>query len=232
MAFGINSIAKKLTPARFLLEMEKRRKNYVFRKDKIRFSCGCTIVDSQLGKNTFLGENAFFHNSVLGDMSYIGPNSRISNTRIGKFCSIAPNVEIVLGKHPVNMVSTHPAFYSTHKPFKTFSDKIYYDEYDKVAIGNDVWIGEGVLIPGGVTIGNGAVVAARAVVSKDVAPYSIVGGIPAKHIKYRFDEETIHKLESSKWWDWDIEALEREFKNFQDIDGFLKFLEERKSSKE
>jgi acetyltransferase-like isoleucine patch superfamily enzyme len=224
MAFGINSVARRLSLTRFLFEVEKHRKMFVLRKKNIRLERGCTIVNSELGNHAYLGENVFLSDSQLGTMSNIGKNSRISNTIIGNFCSIAANVQIVLGKHPIDLVSTNAAFYSNNKPYLTFSDKNYLNEYDNVVIGNDVWIGEGVLIPGGVTIGNGAIIATRAVVTKDVEPYSIVGGIPAKHIKYRFDKDTIATLNASEWWNRDLEELSKNFKVFQNINTFLDFI--------
>lgn len=122
---------------------------------------------------------------------------------IGKFCSIADGVTMLLG-------ADHNIKSNTSYPFYCFLDnQEFYDNGEKnIIIGNDVWIGTDALIMGGVTIGDGAIIGARAVVNKDVAPYSVVCGVPAKHIKFRFDEKTIDKFLKYKWWDLPIEEIE------------------------
>lgn len=221
MEFGINNIAKIFSLSRIFLQLKRLKQSYQLRKKHVSISVGCNISNTDFGNNIFLGENVSLINSKIGDYSYININSSIKNTSIGKFCSIGPNVQIILGKHPANFVSSHPVFYANNKPFKTFADKTYINEYDSVVIGNDVWIAEGVLIPSGVTIGNGAIITARSVVTKDVEPYSIVGGIPAKHIKYRFNEETIQKINNSNWWDWDGVILQNNFQVFHEPEKFI-----------
>jgi len=203
-----------------LLQLERQLLNFKFRNRNLKLSISCNIRNSNIGRNNFLGENVSLINSTIGDYSYINTNSKVSNTIIGKFCSIGPNVQIVLGSHPSKFVSSHPIFYANNKPFRTFSDEVYFKEYEEVVIGNDVWIAEGVLIPGGVKIGDGAIIMARAVVTKDVEPYSIVGGIPAKHIKYRFDVETINRISQSEWWDWEEKKLRENYKKFHDPEHF------------
>lgn len=113
-----------------------------------------------------------------------------------------------LGRHPTNFISTHPSFYSILKQANySFTKKNYLDELAEVEIGNDVWIGAGVLVLDGVKVGNGAVIAAGSVVNKNVEPYSIVGGVPAKLIRYRYDIDTIRKIQELCWWDWPIDKL-------------------------
>lgn len=224
MGFGISNLLKNLSLQRILLQIKRVKTTYSFRKQNLKIGLGCNINISEFGKYVFLGENVSIVNSQIDDFSYVNKNSQIKNTSIGKFCSIGPNVQIILGKHPSTFVSTHPMFYANNKPFKTFSDKTYIDEYDNVKIGHDVWIAEGVLIPSGVTIGNGAIITARSVITKDVEPYSIVGGIPAKHIKYRFENEIIKKINDSEWWNWDIEKLREKFNLFHDPSSFIKYL--------
>lgn len=185
-------------------------------KNDLILGLGTNLNHVIVGKKVFIGSQSFVLNSKIGDYSYLNSNVKIRDSIIGKFCSIGPGVKIVLGNHPTDMVSTHPSFYSNNKPFLTFSDKMYFEEYKSVTIGNDVWIGEDVLIPGGVKIGDGAIITSRAVVTKDVEPYSIVGGIPAKLIKYRFDEDTRAKIANSKWWDNDDKWFKANFKKFHD----------------
>lgn len=161
-----------------------------------------TINQSRLGKHTIVYADTVIVNSRIGDYSYVGGNSRVQYAEIGKFCSIGPEVHIGLGKHPLNLKSTYPGFYA--------KDSSYYglipeytcpiQEYEAVCIGHDVWIGCRAMILDGVTIGHGAVIAAGAVVSKDVPPYAIVGGVPAKIIKYRFTLEQIQEMLDSEWW--------------------------------
>jgi phosphonate metabolism protein (transferase hexapeptide repeat family) len=198
------------------LHLRKFRICSKFRSQKLIVEIGCEIRNVNFGNHNYLGKNVVLRDSTIGDHSYINSNSVVVNTKIGKFCSIGPNVQIVLGSHPMNMVSTHPAFYASNKSFLTYADSNYFDEISPVEIGNDVWIGEGVLIPGGVKIGDGAVIASRSVVTRDVEPYSIVGGIPAKHIRYRFDQDLNTKIREAKWWDWSDDELEKHFMDFHD----------------
>jgi len=158
--------------------------------------------------------------------SYIGENSRIINSKIGRFSCIGPGVSVVSGRHPVDMISTHPAFYSTRRQAGfTFVNENSFDELltvngekYSVVIGNDVWIGANVTILEGVTVGNGAIIAAGAVVTADVEPYSIVGGVPAKIIRYRFSENDIEWLLNLKWWDKDIDWIREHAEFFGNID--------------
>jgi len=159
----------------------------------------------------------------LGDFTYIAADSNISKTKIGKFCSIGPNCKIGLGKHPVkDFVSTHPIFFSTLKQTQiTFADKNYFKEFENIKIGNDVWIGANVIIIDGVNIGDGVIIATGSVVTKDVLDYTIIGGVPAKIIKYRFEDKEIDKLLNLKWWDMDLEYLKNNFTKFHNIEKVL-----------
>ena len=178
--------------------------------------------DSTVGKYSKLHKNSKLFNSVLGDYSYLGPNTVVGNCDIGKFCSIAHEALIGgLGKHPVDRVSTHPAFYSPPGPLGiSFADKKYFEEYERTKIGNDVWIGVRAIVLDGVSIGDGAIVAAGAVVTKDVPSYAIVGGVPAKVIRYRLQEDEIEYLIRFKWWDKDIKWLKENHMLFHDVNKF------------
>lgn len=162
-------------------------------------------------------------NVKIGDFTYIGKNCDITNTVIGKFCSIGPNFCCGLGLHPTNGISTSPMFYSTAK-----QNGFSMTKFNKIAeskhtvIGNDVFIGANVTVIDGVTIGNGAVVGAGAVVARDIPPYAIAVGIPAKVVKFRFKDDQIHKIEQTKWWDFDFEKLGNVEKYFFEIDEFNK----------
>lgn len=163
----------------------------------------------------------FLQNVKMGDYSYLSKNPQVSNTIIGKFCSIGPNFCCGLGIHPTNCVSTSPMFYSTDKQNgTTLCKRNKIEEHLTITIGNDVWIGANVTILDGVCINDGAVIGAGAVVTKDVPPYSIVVGIPAKVIKYRFDDATIERLIHRQWWnnESELKAVEE---NFFDIEAFL-----------
>lgn len=159
----------------------------------------------------------------LGDFTYISDYTSISRTTIGKFCSIGPDCKIGLGKHPTkDFVSTHPVFFSTLGQVQvTFADKNYFDEFADIEICNDVWLGANVIVVDGVTIGDGVIVAAGSVVTKNIPPYAIVGGVPAKIIKYRFEKEEIEKLLQLKWWDMDVEYLKENFIKFHDVKSLI-----------
>lgn len=161
----------------------------------------------------FMKLNNYFHrkrnNYEIGDFSYGNPKvhswGEDSKLTIGKFCSIGKNVNIYLGgEHNTKCISTYP-FNNFLNSFKNINQHPF--SKGDVNIGNDVWIGESVTISSGVTIGDGAVIGLNSLVTKDVAPYSIVGGNPAKLIRYRFDESTINSLLNIKWWDKDLNEI-------------------------
>jgi chloramphenicol O-acetyltransferase type B len=166
--------------------------------------------DCRFSAHNRIYRRAFLRNMSLGRMSYVAELSRIGFADIGAFTSIGPNVLLGgLGCHPVDRLSTHPAFYSARlQAGDTFSETDLFEELPRVRVGNDVWIGAGSIILDGVSIGDGAIVAAGAVVNKDVPPYAIVGGVPARIIRYRFDEETIDALLEWRWWELDNSQLQ------------------------
>jgi acetyltransferase-like isoleucine patch superfamily enzyme len=168
-------------------------------------------------------DNVSLKNVILGDLTYISKGTRIMNATIGKFCSIGPDCKIGLGKHPTkDYVSTHPIFFSTLKQSQiTFCKENEFDEYENITIGNDVWLGSNVIVTDGVSIGDGAIIAAGSVVTKDVSPYTIMGGIPAEMIRFRFKNEEIEKLSKLKWWNMDIEYLKINAKKFKNLKKFL-----------
>ena len=163
----------------------------------------------------------------LGRFSYVGSGTRITDTHIGNFCSIGGRCGIGGGIHPTNMVSTSPVFLSGRNILKKNFANIPYEPSKTVTIGNDVWIGEGVCIMSGVSIGDGAIIGAHAVVTKDVGPYSIVAGVPAKEIRMRFDSDTINKLLKIAWWTWSDEKISEFGSCFSDPQKLFQKLEEK-----
>ena len=182
------------------------------------------IIDntSSIGRYTVFFDAVEILNSSIGDHSYIQKNSEISSTDMGKYCSIASEVKIGLPGHEISMVSTHPSFYLKDTPLvKVYSSKNLGAPIDRCVIGNDVWIGQRASIISGVKIGNGAVIGSGAVLTKDVAPYAIMGGVPAKLIRYRFDTTVQKGLEESVWWDYEEDRLQNEVDLFVDPIKFL-----------
>src|SRR5690349_23272348 len=164
-----------------------------------------------------LGGTAIEHAS-LGDYSYLGRNCMVADAHIGKFCAIAASVRIGAPNHPMDRPSLHrftycPEYYSAEavRDERFFADR----RAAVVTIGHDVWIGHGVIVLPGVTVGDGAVLAAGAVVTRDVSPYTIVGGVPARPIRERFSREIAAKLGRIAWWDWSFETIMERLPDFQ-----------------
>jgi acetyltransferase-like isoleucine patch superfamily enzyme len=196
-----------------------------------RFHSGATIDSSSLlGKYNVIFKNVSIINSTIGDHTFVQHDSSIHHADVGKFCSIAPGVVVGLGQHPVRYVSTHPSFYSISQPIaKAYADKDYFEPFKRTLIGHDVWIGQNALITDGVTVGTGAVVAAGSVVTRDIPDYAIVGGVPAKIIKYRFDEGERMRLVKSEWWNMSDKWLQENFRMFHKIELLLELA--KKASK-
>lgn len=198
--------------------------------DKLRVdNPGCTIMTpdiygARLGENVTILDRTILKEVCVGDFSFVTYDSCLLNTNVGNFCSIGPHVQIGLARHPSRgFVSTYPAFYSNKNECCSLclrEDKIFDDSVPKTSIGHDVWIGSSAIIPGGIQIGTGAIVAAGSVVVKDVPPYAVVGGNPAKIIRFRFSDEEIASLLTSEWWNWPIEKIRQNMDAFSDINKF------------
>ena len=183
-------------------------RNLINRIFTILFNYKLNVV---IGYNSYINNVIFSYDNVIhdncciinckiGQKTYISSNSKIKNCIIGSFCSIGQEVHIGLPKHPINeFISTHPFIYTT---YYLIHNKSNFVTNSSTIIGNDVWIGNRVTFIGDIEIGNGAIIAAGSIVTKNVLPYSIVGGVPAKLIKFRFDEDRITKIEEMNWWNW------------------------------
>ena len=181
------------------------------------------LRDCEIDKTASVGMASNCIRVKMGRYSYMGFYNSVCDTTIGSFCSIASYCAIGGGKHPMDAVSTSPVFYAGHNAFGKNFSRIPEEENQGVEIGNDVWIGEAVFINDGVKVGTGAVIGAHSVVTKDVEPYSIVAGAPAREIRKRFDDETIEKLRESRWWEWSEEKLQE---NGDRFDSPTKLLED------
>lgn len=190
---------------------------------------GCTFE----GDN-FIGRRSKIVRCSFGRGSYVADACEMRDCRIGRYCCIGPEVKTVTGRHPLKYASMHPFFYSvlnqignTYVEEDLFEEHAYVDREHRfqVEIGSDVWIGAGVRILGGVHIGDGAVVAAGAVVVKDVGPYCIVGGNPARLIRKRFDEKTIEGMLHIRWWEAEESILRQKAALFTDPARMLRAFE-------
>lgn len=169
---------------------------------------GTCVINCKLDVDSKVGKACNISQTTFGRYSYCGLECQIVNAEIGSFCSISDHVFIGGAEHPMDWLSTSPVFQNTRHsgPKKRFA-KFDLPKTKKTIIGNDVWIGHGVTIKQGVTVGNGAVIGSNALVTKDVQPYSVVGGVPAKIIKYRFDLPIINRLEEIQWWNLPDEEI-------------------------
>lgn len=213
-----------LLPQRCQWQIGKYYFERKYSKNNLTIGYMARFTNCRFGNYNKLYDHVELIDVELGDFTYVGPSSRILISEIGKFTCIGPDVMIGLGKHPSrDFVSVHPAFYSTLLQAQvTFVSQTCFEEFENIQIGNDVWIGARAIILDGVTIGNGAIVGAGSVVTKDVPAYAVVGGVPAKVIRYRFEDKAIKYLEEFKWWDRDIKWLRENATKFQNIQELMK----------
>jgi len=180
------------------------------------------LVDSQsvINKQARIYRGAKVVNSTIGRFTYVGVGSWIIGTEIGSFCSIAQDVYIGLPGHTLDFISTSPIFTekSNGTGFTWVNDNKLAYKNKRTVIGSDVWIGSGAKIISGNSVGHGAVIAAGAVVTKDVPPYAIVGGVPARIIRFRFDDRIVDRLLQTKWWTLPVDTLKEKIEFFRTAD--------------
>lgn len=181
----------------------------------------------RLGRYVSIGERVILREVAVGDYSYFERHGEAIYATIGKFCSIAANVRINALSHPMERVTTHKITYRPNEYFKYAGVDAAFRDFRRsraVRIGNDVWIGHGAVVMPGVTIADGAVVGANAVVTKDVEPYQIVAGAPARPLRHRFPEDVRAALLRMAWWDWPPERLSHALEDMQtsDIVSFIR----------
>jgi acetyltransferase-like isoleucine patch superfamily enzyme len=187
---------------------------------KVAFSA--LFLKSTVHPAAAVGKRCRVFGCEVGPYSYIGRNCLVQNVTVGSFCSIAEGSNLGMPSHPVDFVSSSPVFLEGGNALKKHFASIPYENCPRTNIGHDVWVGAHAQIKSGVTVGTGAVVAAGAIVTHDVPPYAIVAGVPAKIIRYRFDEETIARLLDSRWWEKDEAWLRQHGPQMDDPQSFLK----------
>jgi phosphonate metabolism protein (transferase hexapeptide repeat family) len=178
------------------------------------------LIDAQLGAYTEVGARTILNEVTMGDYSYVVNDGQISYTTIGKFCSIAAMIRINPGNHPMHRATQAHFTYRASAYFPGESDDSEFFAWRRdhhCTIGHDVWLGHGAIVLPGRNIGTGSVIAAGAIVTKDVAPYTIVAGNPARPVRRRFSQAVEDGLMDLAWWDWDHEMLRQALPDFRKL---------------
>lgn len=176
--------------------------------DRVHVQEGCSIFRTEIESQVVIYPRTWLSGVRFGSYSYINEQSLMRGVSVGRFTSIGPHFLCGFGAHPANLPSTSPVFYSTFKQCGTsFTETDFFAESAETSIGHDVWVGTRVFVRDGVRIGHGAIVAAGAVVVKDVPDYAVVGGVPARVIRFRFPDEAVRALLEIEWWNWSEERL-------------------------
>ncbi|WPO43379.1 chloramphenicol acetyltransferase [Tardiphaga sp. 42S5] len=184
------------------------------------------LVDTELGAYTEVGARTILNEVAMGDYSYVVNDGQITYTTIGKFCSIAAMIRINPGNHPMHRATQAHFTYRASAYFPGESDDADFFAWRRehhCTIGHDVWLGHGAIVLPGRNIGTGAVIAAGAIVTKNVAPYTIVAGNPARPVRRRFSEAVEDGLMDLAWWNWDHEMLRQALPDFRrlPVEDFL-----------
>lgn len=217
--YSLEQIRKKLKDAGVYIASLELLEELIISPRKTELESPCNII-------AYTGRKKVFSLQKMGAYSYISYNVSMKFVgSIGRYCSIAGNCMMGAGEHPTDFLTTSPILYASGQFDLDPTFRQYWENNqeviaemqkvrnnqekikDRITIGNDVWIGEGAFIRRGVTIGDGAIIAARSFVNKDVPPYTIVGGMPAKTIRARFDKKTIERLKKLEWWNYDLGIL-------------------------
>lgn len=179
------------------------------------------IKASYIPKTSNVCAGSHLVNVRIGKYSDIGYDCTITNTTLGSFCSLGANIKIGGANHTVGWVSTSQVFNNNKDSLKRKFSHHTFEPFRTTSIGNDVWIGDNVLIKAGVSIGDSVVIGMGSVVTKDIPSFEIWAGNPARLIKKRFDDNTIMKLSTIKWWEWDDHKIKKNAAYFNDVIDFI-----------
>ncbi|WP_375622984.1 MULTISPECIES: DapH/DapD/GlmU-related protein [unclassified Bartonella] len=192
----------------------------LFHESEPRIHTTARLHGCKLGRYVEINERVILRDVTVGDFSYLERNSEAIYSDIGRFCSIASHVRMNALEHPIERVSTHKITYRPNEYFRYMAlDSVFRERRcaKRVIIGHDVWIGYGAVIMPGVTVGHGAIIGANAVITKDVMPYAVVAGVPAKRLRMRFSDTVIECLLEMAWWNWPLDKIYNALPDMQNL---------------